>query len=189
MWCTLKAVAKEFASLDQFLQTWTDAGQKKLIIEELEKQGVLFEALAEDVGKDFDAFDPVNRRQIVYRRVEPQGQVDGLAVLHNEHLARTPGRRALGADAPVVAGTVVIDDDHAGHSGEDLITRPGAALFQHGSRDVGGGLREALQIGWRDLPGVDRGRGRLRRACLSTGAVDGAVNRTRISGVLGGRGR
>ncbi len=39
------------------MQTWTDAGQKKLIIEELESQGVLFEALAEDVGKDFDAFD------------------------------------------------------------------------------------------------------------------------------------
>jgi type I restriction enzyme R subunit len=54
---TRKAVFKEFTSLDQFLQSWTDAGQKKLIIEELEKQGVLFEALAEDVGKDFDAFD------------------------------------------------------------------------------------------------------------------------------------
>ena len=54
---TKKAVFKEFTSLDQFLQSWTDAGQKKLIIEELEKQGVLFEALAEDVGKEFDAFD------------------------------------------------------------------------------------------------------------------------------------
>lgn len=54
---TKKVVFKEYKSLDQFLQTWTDAGQKKLIIEELEKQGVIFDALEEDVGKDYDAFD------------------------------------------------------------------------------------------------------------------------------------
>jgi type I restriction enzyme R subunit len=54
---TRKTVHKEYASLDRFLQTWTDVGQKKLIIEELEKHGVFFEALAEEIGRDYDAFD------------------------------------------------------------------------------------------------------------------------------------
>jgi type I restriction enzyme R subunit len=54
---TRKALLKEYESLDQFLQTWTDVGQKKQIIEELEKHGVLFEALEDEVGKDLDAFD------------------------------------------------------------------------------------------------------------------------------------
>ena len=54
---TRKAVRKEYTSLDHFLQSWTDIGQKKIIIEQLENQGVLFEALAEQVGKDLDAFD------------------------------------------------------------------------------------------------------------------------------------
>jgi len=54
---TRKALLKEYESLDQFLQTWTDVGQKKQIIEELEKHGVLFEALEDEVGKNLDAFD------------------------------------------------------------------------------------------------------------------------------------
>jgi type I restriction enzyme R subunit len=56
---TRKAVSKEYTSLDQFLQTWTDIGKKKIIIEELEKHGVFFDALAEEVGKDYDPFDLV----------------------------------------------------------------------------------------------------------------------------------
>jgi type I restriction enzyme R subunit len=54
---TRKTVRREYASLDQFLRTWTQYGQKKLIIEELEKLGVLFDGLAAEVGRDFDAFD------------------------------------------------------------------------------------------------------------------------------------
>jgi type I restriction enzyme R subunit len=40
-----------------FLDTWTHAGKKKLIVEELEQQGVLWQALADEVGKDLDPFD------------------------------------------------------------------------------------------------------------------------------------
>ncbi len=58
---TRKAVRKEFASLDDFLRRWTAADRKKAVIEELEAQGVLLEALAEEVGKKqgktFDPFD------------------------------------------------------------------------------------------------------------------------------------
>lgn len=58
---TRNAVRKEYASLDDFLRRWTDAEKKQALIEELEAQGILLEALAEEVGKkqgkSFDPFD------------------------------------------------------------------------------------------------------------------------------------
>lgn len=56
---TRKAVQKNFASLDDFLNRWTSADKKQALIEELENEGVLLDALADEVGKDFDAFDLV----------------------------------------------------------------------------------------------------------------------------------
>ncbi len=43
--------------MDTFLRKWKGADKKSLIIDELKKQGVIFEALEDEVGKDFDAFD------------------------------------------------------------------------------------------------------------------------------------
>lgn len=54
-----KAVRKEFASLDRFLKVWTEADRKQAVVAELREQGVFFEELAEEVGKDFSAFDLV----------------------------------------------------------------------------------------------------------------------------------
>ena len=54
---TRKTVRKDYQSLDQFIQRWGAADRKQAIIEELERHGVLFEPLAEEVGKDFDPFD------------------------------------------------------------------------------------------------------------------------------------
>jgi type I restriction enzyme R subunit len=54
-----KAVRKEFASLDRFLKVWTKADRKQAIVTELREHGVFFEELAEEVGKDFSAFDLV----------------------------------------------------------------------------------------------------------------------------------
>jgi type I restriction enzyme R subunit len=56
---TRKAVRKNFASLDAFLATWNDAERKQAVIEELATQGVFFDELAEQVGRDYDAFDLV----------------------------------------------------------------------------------------------------------------------------------
>jgi type I restriction enzyme R subunit len=64
---TRNAVRREYASLDDFLRRWTEAEQKQAVIEELEAQGVLLDALAEEVGKRagkyagkaFDPFDLV----------------------------------------------------------------------------------------------------------------------------------
>jgi type I restriction enzyme R subunit len=54
---TKKTVQNEFESLDTFLQRWTGAEQKQAIISELEEQGLLLEALADEVGKEFEPFD------------------------------------------------------------------------------------------------------------------------------------
>jgi type I restriction enzyme R subunit len=54
---TRKAVRKEYVSLDQFIKRWSAADKKQAVIEELEQQGVLLEPLAEEVGRDYDAFD------------------------------------------------------------------------------------------------------------------------------------
>ena len=54
---TRQHILKDYESLDTFLRKWKGAEKKSLIIEELQKQGVIFEALEDEVGKDFDAFD------------------------------------------------------------------------------------------------------------------------------------
>ena len=48
---------KQFDSLDAFLQRWQQADRKAALIDELERQGVLLEALAEEVDQDLDPFD------------------------------------------------------------------------------------------------------------------------------------
>ena len=54
---TRNSVKKAYSSLDAFLESWTSAGKKKRVVEELEKLGVFWEALYEEVGKDLDPFD------------------------------------------------------------------------------------------------------------------------------------
>ena len=54
---TRQTVRKDYSSLDEFLRRWTKADRKAAILQELEAHGVLLEPLAEEVGKDFDAFD------------------------------------------------------------------------------------------------------------------------------------
>jgi type I restriction enzyme R subunit len=54
---TRKALTKEFASLDDFLRRWSSAEKKQAIVDELANEGIFFEALAEEIGKDCDPFD------------------------------------------------------------------------------------------------------------------------------------
>ena len=50
-------VMRQYDSLDKFLQAWSDADRKAALIDALETEGVLFDALADEVGKDLDPFD------------------------------------------------------------------------------------------------------------------------------------
>ena len=58
---TRGCVNKQFSSMDAFLRRWNGAAQKKAVIDELAAQGVLWDALQEEVeaklGTPLDAFD------------------------------------------------------------------------------------------------------------------------------------
>jgi type I restriction enzyme R subunit len=70
-------IRSTYMSLDHFLKEWNSADKKQAVIEELQSKGVFLEELAEQVGKDYDAFDlvchiafdqkPLTRRERVYR--------------------------------------------------------------------------------------------------------------------------
>ena len=54
---TKEIIKGKFASLDDFLNKWNSTDRKEIIIEELQQQGVLVEALYEAVNKQLDLFD------------------------------------------------------------------------------------------------------------------------------------
>ncbi|MCS4533947.1 EcoAI/FtnUII family type I restriction enzme subunit R [Neisseria montereyensis] len=60
---TRNTLTKEYATLNDFLRRWNSAEKKQAIINELSEQGIFFEALAEEVGRQsgkvFDPFDLV----------------------------------------------------------------------------------------------------------------------------------
>ena len=70
---TRKRVHDAYPTLEAFLTRWSRADSKRAIVDELLEQGVFLEALADEVGKDFSAFDlvchvaygqpPLTRRQ------------------------------------------------------------------------------------------------------------------------------
>lgn len=52
-----KTVLSEYQSLDGFLAAWTTADRKQAVLEELAAKGVFLDELADQVGRDYDAFD------------------------------------------------------------------------------------------------------------------------------------
>jgi type I restriction enzyme R subunit len=56
---TRKTVRTAYASLDDFLTVWKDAEKKQAVLEELAAKGVFLDELAEQVGREYDAFDLV----------------------------------------------------------------------------------------------------------------------------------
>ncbi|MBK7731181.1 MAG: DEAD/DEAH box helicase family protein [Gammaproteobacteria bacterium] len=56
---TRKTVRKAYNSLNAFLNAWNDADRKQAVIDELANHGVFLDEIAEQVGRDFDAFDLV----------------------------------------------------------------------------------------------------------------------------------
>jgi type I restriction enzyme R subunit len=54
---TRKNIRKSYGSLRSFLTSWNHTEKKRAIVEELERQGVLFAALNEEIGAAYDPFD------------------------------------------------------------------------------------------------------------------------------------
>jgi len=56
---TKMQVNKEFASMDDFLNSWNSASKKEAIIAELEEKNIIYENLKDEIGKDMDVFDMI----------------------------------------------------------------------------------------------------------------------------------
>ncbi len=54
---TRNTVRQHFASLNEFTKKWNSSERKQAVIEELEEQGVIWQAIEAEVGKDMDPFD------------------------------------------------------------------------------------------------------------------------------------
>ena len=55
---TKKNILQQYSRLDEFLRTWTEAEKKQAIIDELQDDGVLLDAVREELGKtELDDFD------------------------------------------------------------------------------------------------------------------------------------
>lgn len=55
---TKKNILQQYSRLDEFLSTWTEAEKKQAIIDELQDDGVLLEAVRQELGKaELDDFD------------------------------------------------------------------------------------------------------------------------------------
>jgi len=54
---TRNTIKKQFASLDEFIKVWQNNERKQAITDELESEGVIWQALEEDVSRELDPFD------------------------------------------------------------------------------------------------------------------------------------
>jgi type I restriction enzyme R subunit len=56
---TRKTLNKQFATLDAFVRKWNQAERKQTIIDEMADEGIIWDALEQEVGKDLDPFDMI----------------------------------------------------------------------------------------------------------------------------------
>ena len=56
---TRKTMAKQFASMDEFTKKWNDGKRKQAIIDELAEEGIIWDALEQEIGKEMDPFDMI----------------------------------------------------------------------------------------------------------------------------------
>ena len=56
---TKKSLITRYKTLNEFLNDWNDAEKKSAILDELEEQGIFFDELKKEVGKDLDPFDMI----------------------------------------------------------------------------------------------------------------------------------
>lgn len=56
---TKRNVLSQYAEMSDFLAAWNEADRKQAIVDELEKRGVFFDDLCDEVGKDLDPFDMI----------------------------------------------------------------------------------------------------------------------------------
>src|SRR6185312_3194497 len=90
-------IKKQYESLDAFLQAWSDAGRKAALIAELDDRGVFLDALADEVGKDFDPF----ARQVIAALIDKYAD-SGVQTLESMDVLRLPPIDHLGTPIELV---------------------------------------------------------------------------------------
>lgn len=56
---TRKTLTKTFSSLDEFVRRWDEAERKQAVIDELAAEGIIWEVLEQEIGKELDPFDMI----------------------------------------------------------------------------------------------------------------------------------
>lgn len=54
---TRNTIHKQFATMDEFIKKWQSSDRKQAVIDELAEEGVIWQALEDDVSRDLDPFD------------------------------------------------------------------------------------------------------------------------------------
>ncbi|MFA7191756.1 MAG: DEAD/DEAH box helicase family protein [Candidatus Paceibacterota bacterium] len=107
-----KNILNEYSSLDSFLNAWNQSDKKEIIIEELKKQGVFFEELEKEVGKNLDPFDLVCH--IAYGKKPLTRKERAENVRRNDYFAKYEGKAREVIDALLEkyadTGITAIDD-------------------------------------------------------------------------------
>lgn len=107
-----KNILNEYSSLDSFLSAWNQSDKKEIIIEELKKQGVFFEELEKEVGKNLDPFDLVCH--IAYGKKPLTRKERAENVRKNDYFAKYEGKAREVIDALLEkyadTGITAIDD-------------------------------------------------------------------------------
>ncbi len=127
--------------------------------------------------QNLDALETLDWRPEVDRGVEPKREVICMPILHDEHLARAPRGRTAHADAAVLSGRVIVDDDDTRHARQGFIDVAGLVRLENFRRQVGCGRREAFQVCRNELGRIEGCRGRLRCARGRTARGRRTVNR------------
>ncbi len=128
---TRQRVQGKYASLSDFLNAWNAAERKLSIVDELLSQGVFFDELKEEVGKDLDPFDLIlhivfdqpaltrkeraenDKKRNYFTKYGPQAQAilnalltkyadSGLEELENENILRVDPISSFGAPYEIV---------------------------------------------------------------------------------------
>lgn len=127
-----KRIETKYPDINAFSSMWEESVTKRAVIEELENQGIFFDALKEEVGKDFDPFDlvchiaydakPLTRReraegvkkrnyftkygekaQIVINSLLDKYAVDGLLTIESMDVLKLDPLNKIGSPIEIIA--------------------------------------------------------------------------------------
>jgi type I restriction enzyme R subunit len=83
---TKQRIKEEYRTLDHFLKSWTKADRKRAVLQELRNEGILLDALREEVGDEYDDFDLICH--VAFDRKPKTRSERAKSVLDSDYFAR-----------------------------------------------------------------------------------------------------